>query len=217
VLKVQLGSKQKPLQRLLCLGAHCDDIEIGCGGTILRLIQENPDIEIDWIVFSSNPKRKKEAVKAAKLFLQGARKSHIVIKTFKDGFFPYNGAAIKKYFESLKKKIVPDLILTHFRNDLHQDHRLICDLTWNTFRGNFILEYEIPKYDGDLDSPNFYVGVNDALFKKKTEYILNSFLSQCNKHWFTHDTFAGLARIRGVEANCPERYAEGFYCRKFLY
>ena len=217
MLKVQLGGKQQPLQRVLCLGAHCDDIEIGCGGALLRLIKENPEIEIHWIVFSSNPKRKREALKAAKLFLQGAAKSHVVVRTFKDGFFPYHGASIKKYFETLKRTIVPDLVFTHFRKDLHQDHRLICDLTWNTFRGHFILEYEIPKYDGDLGSPNFYVAIDGDLFRKKTKYILDSFVSQSSKHWFTHDTFAGLARIRGVEANCPEKYAEGFYCRKFSY
>jgi len=217
MLKVHLGSKQQPLQSILCLGAHCDDIEIGCGGTILKLVQENPDIEIHWIVFSSNSKRKKEAAVAAKLFLKGARKSFTEIKTFKDGFFPYNGASVKKYFETLKKKITPDLVFTHFRHDLHQDHRVISDLTWNTFRGHFILEYEIPKYDGDLGSPNFYVGVDDKLFEKKTKFILESFQSQCKKHWFTEDTFYGLARVRGVEANSPERHAEAFYCRKFLY
>src|SRR5271154_1099034 len=215
MLSVVLGGNRQPLRKVLCLGAHCDDIEIGCGGTILRLLEENRDLEFYWLVFSSTPERKREAEKSAKLFLKSARHK-IAIKSFRDGYFPHQGAKIKDTFEELKKTFSPDLIFTHYRADLHQDHRLICELTWNTFRNHLILEYEIPKYDGDLGSPNFFVGLDEALCKAKIRHILAAFRSQAGKQWFTEDTFRALLRIRGIESNAEGRYAEGFYCRKAL-
>ena len=215
--KLALGGVSKNgIRRILCLGAHCDDIEIGCGGTILRLIQENPKLEFHWVVFSSNPVRKREARKAASLFLQNAGGSRVVIRNFRDSYFPYDGKAIKEFVASIQKSFEPDLIFTHTRNDLHQDHRLICELTWNAFRNHLILEYEIPKYDGDLGSPNFFVGLDEALCTAKIRNILAAFRSQAGKQWFTEDTFRALLRIRGIESNAEGRYAEGFYCRKAL-
>jgi len=202
--------------RILCLGAHCDDIEIGCGGTLLRLLQEHPGSHVDWIVFSSTPARRKEAQHAASLFLEQTKFKSIVILKFRDGFFPYDGARIKDEFERLKRLPGPDLIFTHCRHDLHQDHRLIQELTWNTYRGHQILEYEIPKYDGDLGSPNFFVRLSDEVCRKKIQHILNAFSSQAQKHWFTEDLFRGLMRIRGIEAGGQARHAEGFYCRKLV-
>jgi LmbE family N-acetylglucosaminyl deacetylase len=217
MVEFRLGSPQQPLRRILCLGSHCDDIEIGCGGTILRLLREDPGIEVYWKVFSSTPVRKKEAVCAANLFLAAGKKKKLAIHKYRDSFFPSFQAQIKGEFEKLKDEFAPDLILTHYRHDLHQDHRVICELTWNTFRSHLILEYEIPKYDGDLGAPNFFVGLDRATCKRKSKYILDAFASQCGKQWFTADTFLALPRLRGIEANCPGGYAEGFHCRKLVW
>jgi len=204
------------IRNVLCLGAHCDDIEIGCGGTVLRMLQENRKLNFHWVVFSSNPRRKREALAAARRFLGRPARSAVVIKNFTDTYFPYNGKAIKKYFESMKKRFQPDLVFTHYRNDLHQDHREISDLTWNAFRNHLILEYEIPKFDGDLGSPNFFVDLNEAICERKIRNIMDSFRSQSGKQWFTNDTFRAILRIRGIESNAAGGYAEGFYCRKAL-
>lgn len=216
MVEFHLGSPAKPLRRVLCLGSHCDDIEIGCGGTILRLIRENPEIEIYWKVFSSTPVRKREALQAASLFLAPVKKKKVVVRNYRDGFFPSLHTQIKGEFEKLKKDFVPDLILTHYRHDLHQDHRVICELTWNTFRSHLILEYEIPKYDGDLGVPNFFVGLDRAICERKAKHILDAFASQRGKQWFTPDTFLALQRLRGIEANSPGGFAEGFHCRKLV-
>jgi LmbE family N-acetylglucosaminyl deacetylase len=216
MLSVVLGDKQQLLRRVLCLGAHCDDIEIGCGGTLLRLQKQFPRLEFCWVVFSSTPVRRREAAKSAKQFLTGAGGSQVVIRSFRDSYFPFQGARIKEFFEPLKK-FNPDLIFTHFRNDLHQDHRLICELTWNAFRNHLILEYEIPKYDGDLASPNFFVGLPDSLCRQKIDLIMRCFASQRVKQWFTEDTLRAMLRLRGIESNAPEKYAEGFYCRKLCF
>ncbi len=216
MVDLRLGSAERPLRRILCLGSHCDDIEIGCGGTILRLSREHPEIEIYWLVFSSTSVRKKEAARAANLFLASAKKKKVVIRNYRDSFFPSQQAQIKGEFEKLKKTFVPDVVLTHCRPDLHQDHRVIWELTWNTFRSHLILEYEIPKYDGDLGAPNFFVGLDRATCERKAKHILDAFASQRSKQWFTEETFLALPRIRGVEANSRSGYAEGFYCRKFV-
>jgi LmbE family N-acetylglucosaminyl deacetylase len=200
----------------LCLGAHSDDIEIGCGGTILRLLEENPAVHVHWVIFGASGPRKLEAVESANLFLANARSKEIVTKEFRDGYFPYMGADIKDFFEQLKREHSPDLILTHYREDLHQDHRLVSELTWNTFRDHLILEYEIPKYDGDIGSPNFFVHLDAALCKRKVDYILQSFISQRSKSWFSEDTFYAMLRLRGLESNAPEKHAEAFYCRKIV-
>ena len=217
MLSVTLGDRQQPLRRVLCLGAHCDDIEIGCGGTLLRLQQQNPRLEFHWMVFSSTPQRKREAMKSARFFLKSAAPSRIVIKNFRDSYFPFQGARIKDCFEFLKKSFDPDLIFTHCRDDLHQDHRLISELTWNSFRNHLVLEYEIPKYDGDLGSPNFFVGLPESLCRRKIHHVLSCFGSQRGKRWFTEDTFRATLRLRGIESNGSERYAEGFYCRKLCF
>ena len=203
--------------QLLCLGAHSDDVEIGCGGTLLKLIEQYPDLSCYWVVFSATQNRAAEAMASAQAFLEPVKNKHIVIKDFKDGFFPYTGADIKVYFESLKQEVSPDLIFTHFRYDLHQDHRLICELTWNTFRSHLILEYEIPKYDGDLASPNFFVHLHETTCQRKIKTILDHFRTQENKHWFTEETFYALLRLRGIESRAPYGYAEAFYGRKIVF
>jgi LmbE family N-acetylglucosaminyl deacetylase len=216
MLRPAIGKCGKFARRVLCLGAHCDDIEIGCGGTILRLLREEPGCEIYWKVFSSTPVRKREAVKSAGLFLDGAKSKKVVIQNYRDSYFPSLYRRIKVEFERLKKEFAPDLVLTHYRHDLHQDHRVICELTWNTFRSHLILEYEIPKYDGDLGAPNFFVGLDRETCERKAKYICESFASQRTKHWFTADTFLALQRIRGIESNALDGFAEGFHCRKLV-
>jgi LmbE family N-acetylglucosaminyl deacetylase len=200
--------------KVLCLGAHSDDIEIGCGGTILKLIRERRIAEIRWIVLSSDAIRKREAERSAKAFLAGVAVQQTVVQQFKDGFFPYVGGMIKEYFESLKRDGRPDLVFTHFRADLHQDHRLVSDLTWNTFRDHLILEYEIPKYDADLGAPNTFVHLDEGLCRRKVRKILANFKTQAENQWFTEETFMAILRIRGIESNAPSGYAEAFHCRK---
>ena len=214
MLKFKLNEAE-PIH-ILCLGAHSDDIEIGCGGTILKLIETYPNIICNWVVFSSNSQREGEAYESASRFLKNAKEKNIIIKHFRDGFFPFTGIEIKEYFEELKQDFQPDIVFTHYRNDSHQDHRLISDLTWNTFRNHLILEYEIPKYDGDLGSPNFFVQLDELICHEKINYIIDSFKSQKGKQWFTEDTFLSILRIRGIESNAPNKYAEAFYCRKVV-
>lgn len=202
--------------RVLCIGAHSDDIEIGCGGTILKLIESHNNIVFYWVVFSAAQQRTREAFESANNFLRHAKDKNIVIKNFRDSFFPYIGIEIKEYFEQLRQEFPPDLVFTHYRNDLHQDHRLISELTWNTFRNHMILEYEIPKYDGDLGSPNFFVHLNESLCNRKIQYIINNFKTQNESHWFAEETLLSILRLRGIESNAPSKYAEAFYCRKIV-
>ena len=203
------------LQKLLCLGAHSDDIEIGCGGTLLKLTAEHPRLEIMWVVFSAGGIRTTEANASARAFLRRAKRSHVTVKEFRTSFFPYEGEQIKDFFETLKP-FRPDLIFTHYRDDRHQDHRVISDLTWNTFRSHAILEYEIPKYDGDLGVPNLFVPVSRAQCATKARLLMRHFASQRNKHWFSDDLFLALPRLRGMECDSPTLFAEAFYTRKLL-
>ena len=198
------------------MGAHCDDLEIGCGGTVLALMALPRPPAVTWVVFASDPTREAEAQRSAEAFLRGARSTRIVIKKFRDGFLPYEGGLVKDAFEELKPLVRPDLVLTHYRHDLHQDHRLVSELTWNTFRDHLILEYEIPKYDGDLGTPNFFVPLDEALCRRKIDTIVDSFASQRGKRWFTEELFRSLLRLRGMECNAPSTYAEAFYCRKLV-
>lgn len=199
---------------ILCLGAHSDDIEIGVGGTLLAWIAEGRQLDISWCVLSGVGDREKEARTSARDFLHGAARSRVDVMQFKDGFFPSQGDEIKKWFEGLKEQAEPDLILTHRRDDAHQDHREVSRHTWNTFRDHLILEYEIPKWDGDLGQPNLYVPLSSEILERKASLLVKHFGSQRSKHWFDEETFRGLARLRGMECRAPERYAEGFFARK---
>lgn len=216
MLNNNIFDKNSGIQSILLLGAHCDDIEIGCGGTVLKLANQNPDINIHWVVFSSNDVREKEARSSADAFLAGYKATNVIVKKFKNGFFPYIGADIKTYFEELKKQVDPDVIFTHYGQDKHQDHRLISELTWNTFRNHVIFEYEIAKFDGDLASPNAFTTLSNTIANKKVELLDKYFISQKDKQWFSNDLFMALMRIRGVECNAEEGLAEGFYCRKMI-
>ena len=180
----------------------------------MRLLEERPAVRAYWVVFSSNATRRREALRSAHLFLKNAKSKRVIVQSYKDGFFPYQGQKIKREFERLKKQIDPDVIFTHYRHDLHQDHRLLNELTWNTFRGHLILEYEIPKYDGDLGSPNFFSQLDETVCRMKVDYLQRAFASQRKRHWFNGELFFALMRLRGMEAHSPTRFAEGFYVRK---
>jgi LmbE family N-acetylglucosaminyl deacetylase len=205
-----------PGERLavLCLGAHSDDIEIGAGATLLTMMDRGIRLEVHWCVLSGAGEREREAKSSAQDFLSSAASAEIDIVSFRDGFFPEQGDAIKSWFEVLKQRVNPDLILTHSQSDAHQDHRHVCRLTWNTFRDHCILEYEIPKWDGDMARPNLYVPVSASAMKRKVDLLMAHFGSQRSKQWFDPETFLGLARLRGMECRAGERYAEAFIARK---
>jgi LmbE family N-acetylglucosaminyl deacetylase len=204
-----------PVESVLAIGCHADDIEIGCGGTILALLERNPQIEVTWLVLSAEGERAEEARASATAFLAGAgQEPRIILESFRDSFFPYVGGDVKEVFERLKPEIAPQLVFTHAGSDLHQDHRLVAELTWNTFRNHLILEFEIPKYDADLGSPNIFVPLEEAVVQRKIDTLLETFGSQRSRHWFSDDVFRGLMRLRGMEANSPTGYAEAFRCRK---
>jgi LmbE family N-acetylglucosaminyl deacetylase len=205
----------RPLE-ILCLGAHSDDIEIGCGGTILRLAQQYPGCVFHWVVFSATGVRENEARRAATLFAGPTALRGPLLKAFPDGFMPFVGAEVKAVFEELKKSVSPDVIFTHYGKDAHQDHRHVSELTWNTFRDHLILEYEIPKYDGDMGQPNLFIPLELQHSQKKVENLMDAFESQRSKRWFQKETFLSLMRLRGMECNAPSGYAEAFYCRKVV-
>ena len=206
-----LLSGGSPVRQVLVLGSHADDIEIGAGGTLLALINARPDVEVTWVVLCASGERALEARASAEAFLAACKHRNVVVHGFRDGFLPYVGAEVKDVFEELKA-VEPDLILTHTRSDLHQDHRLVCELTWNTWRDHLILEYEIPKYDGDLGAPNVFVPLEESIVDQKLSLLHQQFPSQHGKHWFDDELFRGLLRIRGMES--ATRYAEAFTCRK---
>jgi LmbE family N-acetylglucosaminyl deacetylase len=216
MLPITLGGAASSPLRILCIGAHSDDIEIGCGGTLLRLLAERPGSTVLWVVLSSTPEREREARASAADFLASSGSSTVVVKTFRESYFPYVAAEVKDFFEQMKKMLVPDVIFCHGRIDVHQDHKLVADLAWNTFRNHLIAEYEIPKYEGDLGSPNLYVPLPKSIAERKIELITKHFASQATRSWFRPETFRGLMSIRGIECNAPESQAEAFSARKIV-
>ena len=217
MLRLVLPPEKRGKLKLLCLGAHADDIEIGCGGTILRLATEVPDVIVRWIVFSGAGLREGEARNSAAAFLENVGEKQIEVLGFRDGYFPFQGGDIKDCFEALKRDFGPSLILTHWQGDAHQDHRLLAELSHNTFRDHLVLEYEIPKYDGDLGNPAFFVPLTQAQLRRKIETITRHFPSQRGRSWFSDETFRAIARLRGIGCNAPEGLAEAFYVRKIVF
>lgn len=215
VQRMNLGATG-PL-RLLVIGAHADDIEIGCGGTVLRLASEGQLRSIHWVVLSAHGERVGEARAGVAAFTSGAPDVSHEIASFRDGYFPADYGAIKDRFEAIKATQSPDLVLVHRRDDLHQDHRLAAELTWTTFRDHLILEYEIPKWDADLAPPNAYVELTAEHVEQKAALLSEVFASQADRHWFSRETFVGLARLRGIECRATEGYAEGFHARKLVW
>jgi LmbE family N-acetylglucosaminyl deacetylase len=204
------------VRRILCLGAHSDDIEIGAGGTLLKLAAQRSDLEICWVVFSAPGLRAEEARRSADEFLSNVSNKQVKIGSFRESYFPSEWPAIKEWFEEIKTKFDPEVVFTHYREDRHQDHRVLSDLAWNTFRNHLILEYEILKYDGDLGCPNLFIPFSEQLCARKIELLLKHFKTQSTKHWFTSDTFEALSRIRGIECASATGRAEAFYCRKIV-
>lgn len=201
---------------VLCIGAHADDIEIGAGGTILHCINSGAVLDIHWCVLSAGAERGDEARASAAAFLEGAASSKIEVASFRDSFFPYHGSELKEWFLELKSRVDPDVILTHHRDDAHQDHREVSRLTWNAFRNHLIFEYEIPKWDGDLGHPNGYIPLGAEIMDRKIELLMAHFGTQRSKDWFDAETFRGLGRLRGIECRASEGYAEAFTLRKFV-
>jgi LmbE family N-acetylglucosaminyl deacetylase len=210
--QVLLGSAR----RVLCLGAHSDDIEIGAGGTLLKLAGQVPELEIQWVVFSAPGPRAEEARRSAHEFLASVARREVIVGSFRESYFPSEWVSIKDWFEEVKAKFDPDIVFTHYRDDRHQDHRVLSDLVWNTFRNHLILEYEILKYDGDLGRPNLFVPLSEQLCDRKIELLMKHFKTQSTKHWFTSDTFEAMHRIRGIECASATGRAEAFYCRKLV-
>jgi LmbE family N-acetylglucosaminyl deacetylase len=207
-------SPAEPLRRILAIGCHADDLEIGCGGTLLTLVAANPELEVDWVVLAAPGERGVEARASAAAFLAGAAAARVEVHEYRDGFLPYVGGEVKDAFEDLKQRVDPQIVLTHAGYDFHQDHRLACELTWNTFRNHLILEYEIPKFDGDLGRPNVFVPLAREVVERKLALLEQHFATQAGKHWFDRETFLGLMRLRGMEAASQSRYAEAFTSRK---
>jgi LmbE family N-acetylglucosaminyl deacetylase len=214
MLPVSLGTDPRQPLRVLCLGAHSDDIEIGCGGTLLRLLGERSGCSVHWVVFSAAAEREREARASASDFLAQAAASTVLVKHFRESFFPAAWSEIKESFEELRRLVEPDLVFCHQLGDQHQDHRVLAELTWNTFRNHLVLEYEIPKYEGDLGKPNWFVPLSAAVAERKVQLLMRHFASQAARGWFRPDTFHGLMSIRGVECSAPEARAEAFHARK---
>jgi LmbE family N-acetylglucosaminyl deacetylase len=200
--------------KLLCLGAHSDDIEIGAGGTVARLLEEHPGSSVAWVVFSAQDRRKEEATASAAEFLANAGERRVETHAFRDGYFPFEGAPIKDEFERLKTRVQPDLVLTHYKADAHQDHRMVADLTYNTWRHHLILEYEVPKMEGDIGNPAVFVPLTRAQARVKVDALMRHFSSQRSRAWFAEDTFMALMRLRGINAGAPDGLAEAFHCRR---
>jgi LmbE family N-acetylglucosaminyl deacetylase len=217
MLPIRLAEGDGP-PTFLFLGAHADDIEIGCGATILRLLAEHPDAAVKWVVFSADDRRENEARASASAFLDGAgiAPDDIVVHRFRESYFPHDGAEVKDAFEDLKSAVTPDVVFTHRREDLHQDHRTIAELTWNTFRDHIVLEYEIPKFEGDLGHPNLFVPLTDEIVERKIDLLIEHFGTQRSKRWFRPATFRGLMALRGVESGAQSGWAEAFHARKLV-
>jgi LmbE family N-acetylglucosaminyl deacetylase len=211
---LHIGKGRSGPRRVLCLGAHSDDIEIGAGGMVLELRRQRSGVQFQWVVFSAAGVRAAEARQSARRFLGPGSTRQVRLFSFRDGFFPSEYPGIKETFEQIARSFQPDLILTHTRDDRHQDHRVVSDLTWNTFRRHLILEYEIPKWDGDLGRPNGYLPLSLLAARRKTRLLMLGFASQRSKDWFSPETFLGLMRLRGVECRAPGGYAEAYHLRK---
>ncbi len=216
MLSLRLAGAAPAPERFLCLGAHPDDIEIGCAGTLMRVLDERPEVDVTWVVLSGDERRAGEALESAHALLARVRRKEIVVRSFRDGFFPWEGAGIKTFFEELKGAVAPDVIFAPARHDAHQDHRTVAELVWNTFRDHLILEYEIPKYEGDLAHPGVFVPLDEGLARRKAAHLVAHFPSQAGRRWFSEELFLGLLRMRGLEAAAPSGYAEAFTCRKLV-
>lgn len=217
MLRLALAAPANRPLRILCLGAHSDDIEIGAGGAVLALLERHPGAHVHWVVLSAPGERAQEAQASATAFLEKAGERCIDLHEFRDGLFPDETTRLKAAFEALKHASAPDLIFTHIREDHHQDHRTVAEMTANTFRNHLVLGYEIPKYDPDLGNPNLFFDLSAAQADTKVKFLMAHFATQRSKRWFQPETFHGLMRIRGVQSASPTSLSEGFYARKLCF
>ena len=214
MLPLTLGDAGRPLT-ILCIGAHSDDIEIGMGGTLLRLLAERPGSAVHWVVCSAPGERAAEARRSAAAFAADAGELHVTLHEFRESHFPLEWGGIKSAFEALKP-VQPDIVFTHRRGDEHQDHDVLGRLVWNTFRDHLVAEFEIPKYEGDLGHPNVFVPLPAATAERKVALLLEHFATQRSRRWFRAETFRGLMALRGVECNAADGFAEAFHSRKIV-
>ncbi|HXD05105.1 MAG TPA: PIG-L deacetylase family protein [Burkholderiaceae bacterium] len=217
MLALTLQSPQRPRLEVLCVGAHCDDIEIGCGGAVLSLQREGRACRFHWLVLSSVPQRRDEASAAFEAMVMPQNRGELRVFGLRDGLLPSHFAELKSYFEQMKSDVEPDLIFTHHGADRHQDHAIVSQVTWQTFRDHTIWEYEIPKFDGDLSTPNLYVPLSSDVAAMKVDVIMTSFASQAGKPWFKADNLQAMMRLRGIESRSGSGFAEAFHCRKLLF
>lgn len=215
-LSIRLGLPVDRPPRLLVIGAHPDDIEIGTAGTILRLLAERPETNVAWVVLSGTGERIDEARRSATELAAGASTLDIRILTGRDGYLPYSDAATTKAAVAELADPTPDLVLVHRHDDAHQDHRFASDLAWQCFRWSTILEYEIPKWDGDLRSANLYVPLDEPTAQHKLDHLATAFPSQADRDWYGADTFKAILRLRGIESRAPSGLAEAFLARKLV-
>jgi LmbE family N-acetylglucosaminyl deacetylase len=215
MLRVGAAPLGAQVRRVLCLGAHADDIEIGCGGTVLQLIESSPGIEVDWVVLTATGERSDEAAASAERFLAGAGASRVRIEDFRERYLPHQ-PELKEWFDEFGRENAPDLVICPWGGDAHQDHRTVSELVGNTFRDQLVLEYEIPKFDGDLGRPSVYVHLEHRHAEEKVTAIIDGFPSQKRREWFTEETFRALLRLRGIESRAPSGLAEAFHCRKMV-
>jgi len=216
MLKLKFGTDPRRPTRLLCIGAHSDDLEIGCGGTIITWLETFPNVDVTWVVLSADALREKEARKSAAALLRKARQSDVVVGGFRDGFLPAQYSEAKEFFERVKARVDPDIVLTHSLEDRHQDHRLAAELTWNTWRNHAVLEYEIAKYEGDLQPTNLFIEISQARVRRKIAHLMRHFATQHDKSWFSQETFLALMRLRGLECKAASGHAEAFHARKLM-
>jgi LmbE family N-acetylglucosaminyl deacetylase len=202
---------------VLCIGAHCDDIEIGCGGTLLALQQRHARLRVHWLILSSEPARRAEALRSAHAFVRPAARGEVRVHDLPDGHLPAHYAQVKALFADLRRAVEPDCVLSHHGADRHQDHALLSEVTWQTFRDHIIWEYEIPKYDGDLVTPNVYVPLPAELAQRKVDTIIKVFASQRGKPWFRRENLLALMHLRGLECRADSGFAEAFHGRKLVF
>ena len=214
MLDLLLGAGDRKTLRVLCIGAHCDDIEIGCGGTLLALQRKGLRLSVDWAILSGSTQRRAEALSAMRKLIKPGHRNDLLFGEFTDGRLPAEYSALKDYFEGLKRRPRPDVIFCHERGDRHQDHRIVNEMVWSGFRNQLILEYEVPKWGGGLGQPNCYVPIGVRHARRKVDILLSSHSSQAAKDWFTRDTFMAMLRLRGLECRSPTGYAEAFHGRK---
>lgn len=182
----------------------------------MTLLARGYKLDVTWAVMSAAGERATEAGRSAKALLRRAVSLQLHMGDLPDSQFPAEFARAKQFMNDVRDSCQPDLVFTHWLDDRHQDHRLVGELTWQTWRDHLILEYDVPKFEGDLFCPNAFVPLSRSVAQRKSNHLMRYFGSQRAKYWFTSDTFMALSRLRGVACRSESGYAEGFNVRKIL-